>query len=119
MNPEELKFWAEVDALTKPIIPVTFEYRIYYNELNEITSCSMSNHPEAGQYLIVDKLTYDNYFQYEIVNGKLNKIEIDAGYLTKLLLATNGHTVVKNHAGLLLEETETYNEIEHYAYRNN
>ena len=117
MNPEEIKFWQEVEALLIPPNVEVLEYRLHYNELGEITICSMSNHPDSNQYLVVDKTTYDNYFCYKIVKGQVIKINSDAGYRTQLVKSsTGGYTVVKDHAGLLLEPNETYIDIEHYAH---
>ena len=115
MNKE---FWKEVESLIKPIIPTKLEYRLYYNELGEITSGAMANHPNNGNYLVVTPDEYDRYFEYRVVKQQLKKIDHDAGYRVKLQKSTQGFCVVKDHAGLLLEE-ETYPNIEYYAYRNN
>ena len=116
MNEE---FWKEVERLIKPIIPLKLEYRLYYNELGEIISCSMAEHPDSGNYIVVTKTEYEQYFNYRIVNAQLIKIDNDAGYRVKLQKATTGYCVVKNHAGLLLEPNETYTTTEYYAHRNN
>jgi hypothetical protein len=120
MSPEEKAFWDEVEALTvKNTKPVVFEYRWHYNDLGEIISCSMDGHPESTQYVVVDKDLYEMYFQYKIVKGKPVKIDHDTGYRVNLVKHTQGYQVVKDHAGLLLEDDETYNQTEYYAYRNN
>ena len=119
MSPEEIKFWADVEAQTQLTLPPTIEYRIYYNELGEIYSCSMTDHPEIGTYLVVDKIDYENYFLYSVVNGKLKKINNDAGYCVQLRPSSTGQAVVAGHAGLKIEPGETYPNIEYYAYRNN
>jgi hypothetical protein len=117
MNPEEIKFWEEVAQLVNPVVPVNLEYRLYYNDLGEITSCSMSNHEESGNYIVVTKTEYDRYFDYRIVKQQLVKIDRDSGYRVQLQKSITGFPVVKDHAGLLIEET--YTNIEHYEYRNN
>lgn len=94
------------------------EYRIHFDDNNIITMCSMQNHPESTQYLIVDKVTYDNYFLYVIVDGKLKKIDNNPGYTVQLIKSTQGFCCVKNHAGILLEDNETYDNTEHYEFRN-
>ena len=117
MNLEEIKFWQEVEELVTPITVETLEYRLHYNESGEITMCSMSNHPDSAQYLVVDKNTYDNYFCYKIIKGQVIKIDNDAGYRVRLVKSNlSGYTVVKDHAGLLLESSETYTDIEHYVH---
>ena len=120
MSPEEKAFWDEVEALTlKHNKPVVFEYRWHYNDLGEITGCSMDGHPDSTQYAVVDKDLYEMYFQYKIVKGKPVKIELDNSYRVKLERSTQGYQVVKGHAGLVLEDGETYNKTEYYAHRNN
>ena len=114
MNEE---FWKEVEQLIKPIPELNLEYRLYYNELGAITSCSMIDHAE-GDYIIVTKQEYDNYFQYTIVDGKLKPIDTGAKSSVKLKRSTAGFPVVKGHAGILLESGENVTDIEYYA-RNN
>lgn len=92
------------------------EYRIHYDG-NNITMCTMQNHPDTTQYLIVDKDTYDNYFSYNIVDGKLKKIDTNPGYSVQLVKSTQGFQTVKNHAGILLENDETYTNTEYYEFR--
>lgn len=94
------------------------EYRIHYDDNNVITMCSMQNHPESAKYLVVDKETYDNYFAYQIVDGKLKKIDNNPGYTVQLIKSTQGFRCVKNHAGILIEDNETYINMEHYEFRN-
>jgi hypothetical protein len=120
MNQEEIDaFWAEVIALVETPPELKLEYRIHYNEVGEITLCTMSEHPDSDRYIVVTKLEYDNYFRYCVVNRQLKLIEQDARYSVKLVRSNLGHTVVKNHAGLILEADETYNDIEYYDHRNN
>ena len=120
MNQTEIDaFWAEVESLIKPVPVVHIEYRLHYNELGEITLCSMVEHPESNQYIVVTKEEYDRYFDYKIVKGQLKKIDHDAGYRVNLEKSNGGYCVVKNHAGLLLEPNDTYTITEYYAHRNN
>ena len=110
------EFWDEVASLIKPIPQIELEYRIYYDESWNITSCSTHNH-SYGNYLVVTKDEYENYFRYQIVNGKLVKIDNDAKYRVQLVKSTKGFPVVKGHAGLLIEDEE-YTDIEYYARTN-
>jgi len=116
MNKE---FWNEVEALINPVIPVELEYRLYYNELGEITSGSMANHSGTDNYIVVTQTEYNRYFDYRVAEHKLKKIDRDSGYCVKLTKSDCGFCVVKNHAGLILEPEETFPTIEYYAYRNN
>jgi hypothetical protein len=110
------EFWREIENLIKPITPVVLEYRLYYNEEGNITSCSMQNHAE-GIYIVVSKNEYELYFNYQIIKGKLIKIDNDAKYRVQLTKSTQGFPVVKGHAGLLIED-EDYKDIEYYARTN-
>ena len=110
------EFWREVENLLKPITPVVLEYRFYYNEEGDITSCSMQNHAE-GNYIVVTQDEYKHYFQYQVIKGQLKKIEHDAGYRVQLTKSTQGFKVVLGHAGLLIED-ETYTDVEYYARTN-
>ncbi|CAB4128946.1 hypothetical protein UFOVP112_109 [uncultured Caudovirales phage] len=115
MNQEEIDaYWAEVKLVVKPQI----EYRIHYNEDGDIIMCSMADHPESMKYVVVDKTTYDNYFHYRIVNGQAVKIDNDAGYRVQLRKSKSGYPTVAGHASLVVESTETYNNLEYYE-RNN
>lgn len=94
------------------------EYRFYYDDTGRIVSCSMLNHPESGQYLIVTKEEYDNYTKYEVKNNKLSLIKKTNKVLSALIKSNSGFKTVKGHAGLLIEDTEVYTDIEYYAPRN-
>jgi len=115
MSPEEIKRIAELMAqpAERP------EYRLHYNEMGDIVACSMVGHPDSTRYVVVDRKTYDDYNKYRIEEGQLVLINVDASYSSKLKKFNSGNQVVKNHAGLLLESGETYNDTEYYAYRNN
>lgn len=95
------------------------EYRIHYED-DTITMCTMQNHPENTKYFVVDEETYNNYFLYEIVDNKLKKIDINPGYLVQLKKSNRGYEVIKNHAGIIVEPTDTHNnDTEFYAFRDN
>ena len=111
-------FWAEFTSLLNPASVEELEYRLHYNELGEITLCTMSDHPDSTQYLVVDKETYDNYFRYLIIKGQLVKIEHDSQYRARLKKSTTGFPTVAGHAGLVIEENEVYNNIEYYEPNN-
>ena len=102
-------------AMLKPIVEEVKEYRLHYDELGQITMCTMQNHPVDTMYIVVSRDEYDNYFRYTIVEGKLKKIDNNPGYRVQLASSTNGYATVKKHAGLILESTDTYQDIEYYA----
>jgi hypothetical protein len=106
---------AKAFAMMKPIVEEVKEYRIHYDELGRIIMCTMTNHPADTTYIVVSRDEYDNYFRYTIKDGKLKKIDNNTNIRVQLVSNTKGYAVVKKHAGLILEPTDTYNEIEYYA----
>lgn len=101
--------------LIKVIVPEELEYRLHYNAAGEIYLCTMQQHPDNTQYIVVDRETYYRYFDYNIVDGKLKKIDRNPAYRVKLKKSDSGHSVVRHHAGIILEQNETYTDIEYYA----
>jgi hypothetical protein len=117
MTDAESEFLKAIAAI-QPFVIEPIEYRIYYNVDGNITSCSMQSH-EPGTYIVVSKTDYENYFRYTVINGKLKKIEHDAGFRVQLSKSTSGFPVVKHHANLIIEQDETYPNIEYYEHRTN
>jgi hypothetical protein len=101
-------------AMLKPIVEEVKEYRLHYNELGIITMCTMINHPTDTQYVVVSRDEYDNYFRYTVADGRLKKIDNNPGYRVQLISSTTGYATVKKHAGLIIEPTDTYQDIEYY-----
>jgi len=91
------------------------EYRLHYDSEGNIFMCTMQQHPDHTNYLIVTKKEYDEYYRYKIVNNKLKIIDNDPGYRVQLTSSTQGHRVIKNHAGIVLEPNEQYPNVEYYA----
>jgi hypothetical protein len=105
MNKE---FWTEVESLIVHREPETLEYRFHYNDGGEIYMCSMIDHPKDTAYIVVTKEVYDRYFDYQVVEGQLKRIVRDSGYHVQLQNSDVGYRTLKNHANILLEETENY-----------
>jgi hypothetical protein len=105
-------------AMLEPIVEEVKEYRLHYDELGIITMCTMQNHPADTQYVVVSQDEYDNYFRYTIADGQLKKIDNNPGYRVQLTSSITGYATVKKHAGLILEPTDTYDEIEYYDTNN-
>jgi hypothetical protein len=113
----ELEF---LEAMQKfeVIIEEPREYRLHYDDITGgIYLCTMQNHPKDTKYLIVDERTYLEYYKYQVVNGQLKIIDIDPGYRVQLTSSDRGYRVVKDHAGIILEN-ETYKDIEYYDNTN-
>lgn len=107
------EFLKALQAL-EPTPKLILEYRIHYDDTGNITMCSMVNHPENTQYIVVCKEEYDNYFRYTVVNNELKLVDIDPGYRVQLKKSDFGYKVVKNHAGIILEDNEAYDSVEYY-----
>lgn len=117
MTDADSEFLKAISAIV-PIQIEEIEHRLYYNETGSITSCSMQNHNPEGTYIIATNEQYNKYFQYRVVKEKLVLIEHDNCYRTRLRKSDKGYKIVKNHAPVLLEDTEDYPEIEHYESNN-
>ena len=48
-------FWDEFQNLLVITHKVEIEYRLHYNELGEITCCTMQQHPDSDSYIVVTK----------------------------------------------------------------
>lgn len=107
---EFLKALQDVQLLPIPEI----EYRFYYDDTGGIVTCSQTNHQEQGNYIVVSEDEYNHYYQYCIKDGKLKKIDLNPGYRVQLKSSDQGYCVVKNHAGIILEN-EQYDNVEYYA----
>lgn len=105
-------------SLLENIIAEPIEYRLHYNEHGEIYLCSMQQHPENTQYLVVTEQEYQRYFDYIVVKGKLKLIDRSIGFRVQLKPSNTGYAVVRNHASVLLEPGETYEDIEYYDATN-
>jgi hypothetical protein len=111
------EFWAEFDSLLDKSKPERLEYRLHYDTAGDIYLCTMQQHPENTQYVVVTKDEYDNYGSYTVVGGRLKKIVHNNEYQFQLMRSDKGFKTVKAHAGILLE-LEDYPEVEYYERRN-
>ena len=109
----ELEFLDALSQLLK-IVEEPREYRLHYDETGGIYLCTMQNHPMDTTYLVVDEKTYLDYACYQIVNGKLKRIDNDPGYRVQLKRSSQGYRVVNNHAGIILADDEEYENVEYY-----
>jgi hypothetical protein len=105
-------------SLVEETVVEPIEYRIHYDVAGNITMCTMQDHPDDTQYIVVSKDEYDNYFRYYVVDGKLKKIDIPTSNSIQLTKSDSGYLVVKNHAGIVLEPGEIYTETEYYDRTN-
>jgi len=113
-NDEFLKAFSDIAPISAPAV----EYRLHYDDTGAITQCTMLNHPDDTQYLVVNALTYDNYFKYYVKDNKLKLIDPAPEHRVQLKSSDAGYHVVKNHASVILESDEYYPETEYYERRN-
>ena len=113
--PALIEAFAHIEA--QPVSEI--EYRLYYDESGIPLFMTSADRPD-GQFILIDKEIYDraDYRHLRVRDGKLVILEDD--YLHHQNLAKNlpGFRVVKNHASLVLRDTETYNEEETYGFKN-
>lgn len=102
----------------QPLVQEPIEYRIHYDSTGNIIMCTMQQHPTDTTYIVVSKYEYDNYFRYTVVDNKLKLIEMNPEQHVQLKKSTTGYKVVKNHAGLIVEPGETYDDVEYYERTN-
>ena len=98
------------------------EYRAYYNEDKTVRCYMANNFPnEDTNWINISREEYisQDYQWKQVLNGSLVKIIPDSRYRFPLTSSNKGVKVVKNHAGLLLEPDETYEDVEYYDKRNN
>ena len=113
------KFLAEVAALVDAPKEIVVEYRVFYDDTGEIVGQSMTEPHLEGTYIIVTKEEYNNIHKYaKVKDGELKLRTLNAGYKRQLIPGGKPFVVVKNHAGILLEQDETYDNTEQYGYRD-
>lgn len=115
---EVAKLVAEYDAARPSIIK---EYRLYYNSDGTIIGLWENSHPEGNNYIVLDDpgIFYSaNTHMLRVQNKKLVVLDPRAPLLIRLKKSNTGFKVVKGHAALILEQHETYPEVELYDRTN-
>jgi hypothetical protein len=112
-----------LDALAnlQPFVPVVEEYRAYYDSEGWVTEFKANDFPDNGNWIHIPKDLYiQHVYQWlRVVDGKIIKEIPNNNHYFSLTRSDKGAKVVKNHAGLLLEPDETYEDVEYYDKRNN
>lgn len=108
------------NGLIDPIKELVREYRFYYNEDGTIVQISDSNwnHPESGNYLVVDEQTHRDWMKYRVRNKQVELKPSDPTSEVQLIKGTQDYLVVKNNPAIILEADETMKETEYYDRRN-
>lgn len=119
MDPELIAELKRLDALMNVPKPIP-EYRWYFDEKGKIIHCTSLDHLPGDNYIVVSELIYNNYNDYTVKNNQPIKRPRDWGILKfGLIKSTDGQSVVKNHASLVIEDHEDYKQIEYYDARTN
>jgi hypothetical protein len=108
------------NGLIEPVKELIREYRFYYNELGEITQVSDCNwnHPETGNYVVVDEDMHINWRNYRVRNGQAELKPTDPTTELQLKKSDSGYPVVENNPAIIVESGETVEKMEYYDRRN-
>jgi hypothetical protein len=107
---EFLKALMELESWSDLVI----EYRLHYDDAGDIIMCSMANHPESTQYVIVSQAIYNAYYNYTIQDGKPKLVDKHTAHHVQLKRSSQGYRVVQNHAGIILDDNEECESVEYY-----
>ena len=116
---EVARLVAEYDAQRPRIIK---EYRLYYHSDGTIIGLWESDHPKGNNYIVLDDpglFNNSNTLRLRVQNKKLIVLDPRAPLKTRLQKSNTGFPVVQGHAALILEQNETYSEIEYYDRTDN
>jgi hypothetical protein len=105
------------------IVPVEVneEYRAYYDTDGRITAFSASGFPIDDNWVHIDRELYvtGDWSWMRLVEGKIIKQLPTTHCHFSLTLSEKGVKVVKGHAGLVVEDSDDYADVEYYDNRNN
>jgi hypothetical protein len=110
---------AAYDAQRPKIIQ---EYRLYYNPDGTVIGLWESDHPDGDNYIILDDpgpFYSSNTLNMRVQNKKMIVLDPRAPLKTRLKKSNQGFPVVQGHAAVIVEQNETYTEIEYYDRTNN
>jgi hypothetical protein len=118
-------FWDEVFALVAEFDaqrPILFKQnRLYYNNDGSVIGYYETNHPDGDNYIILDDPNLffkNNTHLMRVKNNKLILMEVKLPNKVRLARATSGFKTVKGHSAIVLEQNETYSEVDYYDYQN-
>lgn len=108
------------NGLINPIKELIREYRFYYNEHGDIIQVSDSNwnHPESGNYVVVDEYMYNHWGDYRVRRGHAELKPTNPASELQLKKSNTGFLVIKNNPAIILEVGEAAEKTEYYDYRN-
>jgi hypothetical protein len=110
---------AAYDAQRPKIIQ---EYRLYYNPDGTVIGLWESGHPDGDNYIILDDpgpFYSSNTLNMRVQNKKMIVLDPREPLKTRIKKSNQGFRVVQGHAAVIVEQDETYAEIEYYDRTNN
>jgi hypothetical protein len=116
---EVARLVAEYDAQRPTIVK---EYRLYYNPDGTIIGLWENSHPDGDNYIVLDDpgvFNNSNTLMLRVQNMKLIVLDPQAPLKTRLKKSDRGFPVVQGHAAIIVEQDETYSNIEYYDRTNN
>lgn len=120
MTPQELEFYKGL--ISVELIVVEEEYRAYYDDTDKILYTAANKFPENNDNWI--PITKTEYQTLECQwlwreNDKIVERKPNYNYYFSLRSSTKGVKIVKDHAGIVVETGEDYEDIAYYDKRNN
>ena len=110
---------AAYDAQRPKIIQ---EYRLYYNPDGTVIGLWESGHPDGDNYIILGDpgpFYSSNTLNMRVQNKKMIVLDPREPLKTRIKKSNRGFRVVQGHAAVIVEQDETYAEIEYYDRTNN
>lgn len=110
---------AEYDAQRPTIVK---EYRLYYNSDGTVIGLWETSHPDGDNYIVLTDpgiFHSSNTHMLRVQNKKLVVLDPQAPLKTRLKKSNQGFPVVQGHAAIIVEQDETYSNIEYYDRTNN
>jgi hypothetical protein len=116
MLPGESEFLQALSAISA--IPAVEEYRAYYDTDGWVTGFSGSGFPDTDNWINISREMYvtHDWSCMRVVDGKICRVEPVYFHHFALTRSNKGVKVVKDHAGIVVEDS--YLETEYYERRN-
>lgn len=122
MSPEFLEALKLVEEYDRQRPKQVTEYRLYYNEVGEVTMYCEVNHPKEGNYIVIDHpdvFFKNNTSLMRVVDGQLKILKSQPLNYSKLQKSLQGQPVVRGMAAVALTPEDNYTDIEYYDRKTN
>lgn len=106
----------EAWEMVKPI-NVVEEYRAYYNEQGKVQFLAANTFPEGDNWINITREFYvAQKFNFSwVIDGKLvEKLPTNKHYFS-LTQGIKDVKIVKNHAGIVIDDNEEYPDVDYYG----